>query len=217
MQHFIIIAVVLVACAGLTQQQQESSTSFLSAARLRSLFNSTDFAYNMFGPNARVTVRGEGGTANRADINEMPILKGLGVSSIIFHMGPCAINLPHVHPRGTELFHVLEGNYITGVLEENGGRYIQNNLTAGMITVFPQGLIHYEQNVACTNATFLSAFSSEDAGVLQIVNRLFDITFTEALTSTLNQDETVVNYLRAALGVNPAKDRGECLKRCGLA
>ena len=193
--------------------QQSSEGGAAQAQRLK--FNASDFAYDLFG--SKQNVRGTGGTAQRVNVEDLPALSGLGVSSVIFRMLPCAINLPHVHPRGTELFHVLEGNFITGFLEENNGRYLQNNLTVGMVAIFPQGLIHFEQNVGCTNATFLSSFSSEDPGVLQIVNRLFDIEFEEALTSTFNQDEQVINYLKKSIGVNPTMGRGECLKRCGLA
>ena len=92
---------------------------------------------------------------------------------------------------------------------------ILNNLTKGQATFFPQGLVHFEQNLGCTPAVFLSSFGSEDPGVLQIANRLFDLP-QQALTSTFNQDDTVINRLRASLPVNPAKGRGECLKRCGL-
>ena len=131
---FIVLTICLF-CVKYSSTQQESSISLLSALQTRQQFNASQFAYNQFGPGSRVTGKSTGGESKRADISEMPILKGLGVSSIIFNMLPCSINLPHVHPRGTELFHVLEGNYITGVLEENTGRFIQNNLTKGMVTV----------------------------------------------------------------------------------
>jgi oxalate decarboxylase/phosphoglucose isomerase-like protein (cupin superfamily) len=139
----------------------------------------------------------------------------LGVSSVLFTIEPCAINLPHVHPRGTELFHVLEGSFTTGFLEENNGRYIQNTLTAGQVTIFPQGLVHFEQNNGCTRAVFLSAFSSEDPGVVTLSTRIFDLN-QEALTSTFNQTDAVINSLRDSVRPNPAVDRGSCLARCGL-
>jgi oxalate decarboxylase/phosphoglucose isomerase-like protein (cupin superfamily) len=203
-----ISLIILLQFVALSQQQE-------GALHQRQKYNASDFAFDLFG--SRPNVRSTGGSAQRVAVEDLPALKGLGVSSVIFRMLPCAINLPHVHPRGTELFHVLEGNFITGFLEENNGRYLQNNLTVGMVTIFPQGLIHFEQNVGCTNATFLSAFSSEDAGVVQIINRFFDIEFDEAITSTLNQDQVVVDYLKKSIGTNPTMGRGECLKRCGLA
>jgi hypothetical protein len=78
-------------------------------------------------------------------------------------------------------------------------------------------LIHFEQNLGCEEAVFLSAFSHEDPGVLTISNRLFDRDMPiQALTSTFNQNNDVINALRSNLGVNPAKGRGECLRRCGI-
>ena len=84
-----------------------------------------------------------------------------------------------------------------------------------ILILYSQGLIHFEQNLGCTNATFLSAFSSEDAGVLTLTNRLFAVN-QEGLTSTFNQADVTIDYLRSNIGENPAKGRGECLKRCKL-
>jgi oxalate decarboxylase/phosphoglucose isomerase-like protein (cupin superfamily) len=148
MNHFIkrlVLVVSLIACF----KCQES------ALKRRQQFNAKDFVYNLFGSQPNVV--GQGGTGRRADINDLPSLQGLGVSSVFFKIDPCAINLPHVHPRGTELFHVISGQFQTGFLEENSGRMILNNLTQGMVTIFPQGLIHFEQNLGCTPASFLSA------------------------------------------------------------
>ena len=185
-----------------------------SALKQRQQFKASDFVFNLFGSTPNVI--GTGGTGRRADINELPSLQGLGVSSVLFNIAPCGINLPHVHPRGTELFHVLDGQFQTGFLEENSGRVILNNLTQGMVTIFPQGLIHFEQNLGCTPARFLSSFSNEDPGVLTISTRLFDFP-QQALTSTFSQSNNVINYLKSNLKVNPAMGNGECLKRCGLA
>ena len=37
-------------------------------------------------------------------------------------------------------------------------------MTSGQVAVFPLGYIHYEQNLACTPASFISALNSEDPG-----------------------------------------------------
>jgi oxalate decarboxylase/phosphoglucose isomerase-like protein (cupin superfamily) len=184
-----------------------------TAQQIRSKFNATDFKFNLAG--SRPNVMSDGGTGRRASIAEMPSLKGVGVSNVLFHVEPCGINLPHVHPRGTEIFYVVEGSFQTGFLEENDARLILNNLTQGETTFFPQGLIHFEQNLGCTNATFLSAFNHEDPGVLTITNRLFDIP-TQALTSSFNTDEATIQNIKSKLSFNPAKGVGECRKRCGF-
>ena len=138
------------------------------------------------------------------------------MSSGVFELLPCAIGPPHVHPRSSELFHVLEGAFLTGFLEENGGRYIENNVTKGQMVVFPQGLVHFVQNLGCTNATFLSAFGNEDPGTLTIISaNLFRIN-QQALMSTFNQSESVINSIRMGMPIPPAAGLGECRKRCGL-
>ena len=185
-----------------------------TAQSIRSKFNATDFKFNLAGSDPNVI--GLGGTGRRASIAELPSLKGVGISSVLFHIDPCGINLPHVHPRATELFYVVEGQFQTGFLEENEGRLILNNLTQGETTFFPQGLIHFEQNLGCTQATFLSAFNHEDPGVLTLPNRLFDIPI-QALTSSFNTaDEATLNQIKNRLVHNPAIGIGECRARCRL-
>jgi len=184
-----------------------------TAQQMRSKFNATDFKFNLAGSAPNVV--GLAGTGRRASVSELPSLKGVGISSVLFHIEPCGINLPHVHPRATELFYVVEGQFQTGFLEENEARFILNNLTQGETTFFPQGLIHFEQNLGCTNATFLSAFNHEDPGVQTLPNRLFDIPM-QALTSSFNNDETTLAQIKSKLVHNPAKGVGECRTRCGL-
>lgn len=66
-------------------------------------------------------------------------LLGKGIASGLLNIEPCGINFPHIHPRANELFHLLDGNIFVGLIEENGGRVILNNITAGEVTFFEQG------------------------------------------------------------------------------
>ena len=184
-----------------------------TALQDRQKFKNTDFVFDLAG--SKPNVVGKGGSGRRASISEMPSLEGIGISSVLFHIEACGINLPHIHPRATELFYVVEGQFQTGFLEENDGRLILNNLVQGQTTFFPRGLVHFEQNLGCSEATFLSAFNHEDPGVVTIPNRLFDIPI-QALTSSFNSTEDTINALKARLVSNPAYGVGECLKRCGL-
>ena len=134
---------------------------------------------------------------------------------VVYAVSRLAIGPPHIHPRSSELFHVLKGSFLTGFLEENGGRYIENNVTTGQITVFPQGLVHFVQNLDCINATFLSVFGSEDPGTLTVSTRLFNIN-QQALTSTFNQPEIVIDLIKVNIPNPPAPGVGECRKRCNL-
>ena len=138
-----------------------SVTMAQSALKERQKLKPNEFKMNPL--TLKLTV-GSGGSGHFVTIENFPALKGTGVSSGVFELLPCAIGPPHVHPRSSELFHVLEGAFLTGFLEENGGRYIENNVTKGQMVVFPQGLVHLVQNLGCKNATFLSAFGNEDPG-----------------------------------------------------
>ena len=50
-----------------------------------------------------------------------PALFGTFISSVLIDFKPCYINLPHTHPRATEISLVLEGELLMGFAEENGG------------------------------------------------------------------------------------------------
>jgi hypothetical protein len=59
------------------------------------------------------------------------------------------MNTPHVHPRATEINFALNGTLRTGMLNENGVRFVSNDVPAGSATVFPRGAIHFEMNTEC--------------------------------------------------------------------
>jgi len=179
----------------------------------RMKYNNTDFVFDLAG--SKPTTNGLAGTGRSVNVESLPSLAGEGVAMVIFHIDPCGINLPHVHPRATELFFVVEGTFKTSFIEENTGRTIVNVLKPGQATFFPHGLIHEEQNIGCEPATFISAFSSDDPGVLTISNRLFTLP-EEALTSTFNITMSQVDQIRKNLPTNPAKGTSECLNRCSL-
>ena len=72
--------------------------------------------------------------------------------------------------------YVIEGNIRSAFVEENGGEgAVVNNLNQGDVMFFPQGLIHYEQNLGCEPATFLAALSNEDPGAVTITTRFFEL------------------------------------------
>lgn len=64
-------------------------------------------------------------------------------------LGPCGINTPHTHPRATEFNFAVNGTFRVGTLQENGARFVYNELKPGQASVFPQGAIHFEQNLGC--------------------------------------------------------------------
>lgn len=186
----------------------------LSKLKSRQRFNATDFVFNL--SSTTPSAIGAGGIGRAMNVDTFPVLENEGLAAVFFILKPCGINLPHVHQRATELFIVIKGTFKTAFVEENSGRTIVTTLTTGQATIFPQGLIHEEQNIGCDEAMFVSAFNNEDPGLattLLGLNKLPD----DALQSTLGQNQDFVNKLRSGAPVNPAAGNLECLKRCGLA
>ncbi|CAM9861989.1 unnamed protein product [Pylaiella littoralis] len=150
------------------------------------------------------------------NVNQLPALDGYGISMALVNLDPCTINLPHLHPRATEISYVISGGFRTAFVEENGGEgAVMNDLVAGDVTLYPQGLIHYQQNLGCEPAVFLAALSSEDPGAVTVATAFFNLP-TEAVTGTLNVVDTEVQKLLDALPMAPAMARRECLMTCGL-
>ena len=196
------------------------SISFVSSqqtrAQLRARFNEADFIFDL--ANSQVVATGDGGTVRPLGVSEMPSLEGEGVSHSLFNLAPCGMNMFHSHPRATEILYVIDAESLqVGFVEENGGRVLVNQISSGFTTFFPRGLIHFQQNLSCKNATYLSALNSEDPGVVTI--SLLTFMFPDqAISTAFNIDENQVNTLRGGLPKNPAPafNQGECFKRCNL-
>ena len=88
------------------------------------------------------------------------------------------MNTPHRDVPATpiQMLYVIEGNMRSAFVEENGGEgAVVNDLYQGDVTFFPQGLIHYQQNLGCEPATFLAALNNEDPGAVTITTRFFEL------------------------------------------
>ena len=104
-------------------------------------------------------------------------------------------------------------------MAENGHSLVRNTLSKYQFTVFPQGAIHTEFNPNCENATFVAGFASEDPGVQQSAQRLFDLT-DDILEATFASDFTFdgrdVDAFRDKIPANVAKGVEQCLQKCNL-
>ena len=182
----------------------------------RAKFEAKDFVYNL--KQTKPESSGLGGTIRPLGVAQLPSLAKQGVSYSLFTIKPCGINLPHVHPRATELLYVIKGSkLVTAFVEENGGRAIVNELSAGQATFFPQGLIHYQQNLGCETAEYISALNSEDPGVVTISTQTLNHLPTTALVDTFNISNLNLLKLQSGLPKGPAQGREECLKKCGMS
>lgn len=145
-----------------------------TALSIRNQFSAKDFTFNLAAQSADSS--GLGGTIRPLSVAQLPSLAGQGVSMTLFRLDPCGINLPHVHPRATEIIYVTKGSKLrVAFAEENSGRTLINDISVGQVTFFPQGLIHYQQNLGCDRAEYISALNSEDPGVVTISTRTFTL------------------------------------------
>ncbi|XP_071730101.1 putative germin-like protein 2-1 [Rutidosis leptorrhynchoides] len=122
-----------------------------------------------------------GNTSNTVGSIVTPVtvvqLKGLntlGISMARIDFAPWGLNPPHTHPRATEILTVIEGSILVGFVTSNPeNRLITKLLQKGDVFVFPQGLIHFQQNVGNGYAVAIAALSSQNPGVITIANAVF--------------------------------------------
>ncbi|KZP23936.1 RmlC-like cupin [Athelia psychrophila] len=179
------------------------------------LMKDEDLTFNFLTATSGVSTGAAGHTVAATSAN-FPGVVGNGVAMTIGFLGPCAINTPHTHPRATEINFSVNGTLRTGLLAENGARFIVNDLPAGSVAVFPMGAIHFEMNTECTPSMFVAAFNDEDPGVDSLAQRYFGLPVDIVGAAMGGLGVTQVEGLEAKIPDNIAVGTAECLKRCGL-
>ena len=190
-----------------------------TAADRVNMLDSSDFIYNFLAPPPGATTTGSGGHTVRSDRKLMPALIGTGVSMTIGFIGPCGFNTPHTHPRASEINVIVEGRLGTMFVTENGvdplGGAILDKFHQ---TVFPQGALHTEWNPDCTDAIFVAGFNSEDPGVEQAAQTLFEIDpdLVQADLGVVTLNGESITQFKDNLPPNVALGVESCLKKCGI-
>ncbi|KAJ7117674.1 RmlC-like cupin domain-containing protein [Mycena epipterygia] len=202
-------------CTPLSDEVAQLRLDPTAVDRVNTLSPDSQFVFDFFNPPAGV-VTGAGGHTVTATSGTFAAVVDNGVAMTIGFLGPCAMNTPHTHPRATEINFSVNGTLRTGILTENGARFIVNELSPGMMTVFPQGAIHFEMNTGCKPAMFVAAFNNEDPGVLSVAQRFFGLP-PDIVQATLG-DIGLLEFeeLAAMIPDNVAVGTDACLKACGL-
>ncbi|CAF3557958.1 unnamed protein product [Adineta steineri] len=211
-----------------TTTQALNTSDPLALSRLESIKNSvnelsllsktvpSDFIFDFDKAVTGVSLS-NGGRTVAATVANFPGLINHGIAMTIGFLGPCGINLPHTHPRATEINFSVDGDFQVGFYQENGATFIMNEVHKNQVAVFPRGAIHFEQNMNCTPATFVAAFNSEDPGVLTISNAFFgSIPATVVGASLGGLNISTIEDIRSNLAKNPSLGIEECRKRCNL-
>ncbi|XP_052191241.1 putative germin-like protein subfamily 1 member 12 [Diospyros lotus] len=141
-----------------------------------------------------------GSTVTPVNVMQIPGLNTLGISLARLDFAPNGLNPPHTHPRATEVIVVLEGALFVGfVTSSPENRLFAKTLYPGDVFVFPEGLIHFQLNVAKTNAIAIASLSSQNPGVIKIADAVFGSNpkiHTDVLTKAFHLDKKVVDYLQ---------------------
>ncbi|KAK0591915.1 hypothetical protein LWI29_010217 [Acer saccharum] len=134
------------------------------------------------------------------NVNVFPGLNTLGMSMVRADFEIGGVNVPHFHPRATEIAVVLEGKIYSGFIDTENRIYAKV-IEKGDVMLFPRGLVHFQMNVGSTKATILGSFDSQNPGLLRIPSGIFGSGIKEEL-------------LEKAFGLN-AKELAKLRKRFG--
>jgi hypothetical protein len=111
-------------------------------------------------------------------------------------------------------------NLLVGFAEEDGGRVLVNSLSSSDASFIPQGLIHFEMNLGCKPAKYLSIHNTKYPGVVTISSRGFNLPI-EVLQATYYMSEKQIESIRNYLPSMPTAGVSnfgfdECLAHCKL-
>ncbi|XP_076917414.1 putative germin-like protein 2-1 [Bidens hawaiensis] len=120
------------------------------------------------------TTNDVGSNVTAVNVAQLPGLNTLGISMARIDFAPWGLNAPHTHPRATEILTIIEGSLLVGFVTSNPeNRLITKRLQKGDVFVFPEGLIHFQQNVGNGYALAIAALSSQNPGTITIANAVF--------------------------------------------
>ncbi|KAK0578381.1 hypothetical protein LWI29_009548 [Acer saccharum] len=104
-------------------------------------------------------------------------------------------------PRASEIITVLQGTIETGFVSSNPeNRLISKVLKKGDVFVIPKGLVHFQRNIGNGHAVALTAFNSQNRGVVTVGNAVFGSKpsiSSDLLAKSFQVDENVIHQLQA--------------------
>ncbi|KDP39966.1 hypothetical protein JCGZ_03497 [Jatropha curcas] len=132
----------------------------------------------------------------KATMKEFPALEGQGVSVSSIIYPPSGMNLPHIHPRASELLIVLLGSLEVGFVDTTNKLFTQT-LVAPDMFIFPKGLVHFQVNVRSDSPSIaLGVFGSASAGTVSLPSSLFGSGIrAEILAKAFKTDEETISKL----------------------
>jgi len=219
---FTIAALALSVSLGASAQTAAPSTPAQLVASLKdaptandrlNLLKDTDFVFNFL--NATAT-KGAGGNTIGANVANFPVLTNQGLAMTVGNLDACGMNTPHTHPRATEMLYLVNGTLQTGMLDENGARFVYNTINNGSAAVFLKGSIHYQLNWGCEPVQFVAVLNHEDPGTLSVAQRYLGLPPDIVSASLGDFGVQEIEALAGQIPDNIALGTAECLQRCGI-
>jgi quercetin dioxygenase-like cupin family protein len=168
-----------------------------------------------------------GSSVNTAFVMSFPGINTQGISMTRLDFLPQGLNVPHWHPRASEVLFVVSGPLQVGFVDENNF-FWANTLQTGDVTIFPRGLVHFQYNNGSRKALAIAALSSQNPGRLNSGNSVFGTDIPNIiLEKTFNLSREVVVDLKKFFksqaqgkGINEeatSEDRSKNLNRLVLS
>lgn len=104
--------------------------------------------------------------------SNFPSLNTLGISIARADLRVGGVNVPHLHPRASEVVYVVRGSVYSGFVDSSN-RVFAKVIEAGDVMIYPRGLVHFQMNVGRSKATMIASFNSQNPGIIKIPNVLF--------------------------------------------
>ncbi|KIW74563.1 hypothetical protein Z517_11333 [Fonsecaea pedrosoi CBS 271.37] len=161
------------------------------------------------------------GSVCNANAATWPVLSTIGATVAQLNLGPCAMLAPHLH-RAHNLVVAVSGTTHTYMVQENGARLVQQVLTPGMMTIFPQASVHSMYNMGCGNNQLYSFLNDADPATLNIAQAFFmmpkDIgTQVMPFINLTGGNWTATGLRIPAIGTGSQDGFEACRQRCGLS
>eukprot|EP01018_Ginkgo_biloba_P028998 Gb_27049 [translate_table: standard] len=129
-----------------------------------------DFTYSGIRKPGNASATGFAGTSISA--LQFPGLNTLGMSLVRADFEVGGVNVPHLHPRATEIGYVVEGTLYSGFVDSEN-RLFAKVIHKGDLMVFPRGLVHFQMNVGNGPAVVVGTFNSQNPGLEKLPFTLF--------------------------------------------
>lgn len=137
-----------------------------------------DFVFN--GIKLPGNFKNTGFSSKPVNANVFPGLNTLGLSLVRADFDVGGVNVPHYHPRATEVAYVLEGRIYSGFVDTQGKTFAKV-IEKGEVMVFPRGMLHFQMNVGDSPAAILGSFDSQNPGLMKIPSTIFGSDIKEEL------------------------------------